>query len=351
MALGYLACAGCAATPPPPALELFAPPPPHCAPEPARRALDTFVRGNRPRYAAAMTRARAYLDALEVDPIKLRASHLKGKKKLVEALDAYARLYEIAAPEARPAIRARVGVLAQATLDARYHDMQTSDDRDFHEDATSYLRAALLLDRMGIDVSRYRAEIAAMKPRLDQHMRERGAHQRRTFHAYYQHFGLAEPFPLEGALGQGLIARKPDPDTLERADVYALTHEVYAAYEFGDKLDEEPFADPERLYLRGALPRLVVAWQGHRDPDLVAELVTSLRYLRFTGDPVYAEALGYLLDGQNASGSWGSYEPLRARFGDLVEQGFYLHTTMVAIEALSFGFEPLFRRGEGPECP
>ena len=79
-----LAClwgSGCGGPQPAPALELFAPPPPHCVPEPARRALDVFVRANRPRYAVAMTRARAFLDALEVDPIKLRASHLKGKKK------------------------------------------------------------------------------------------------------------------------------------------------------------------------------------------------------------------------------------------------------------------------------
>ena len=309
------------------------------------------MRGNRARYAVAMTRARAFLDALEIDPVKLRAAHLKGKKKLVEALDAYARLYEVAAPEARAGVMARIQALAATTADDRYHDMLTVDDREFREDATSYLRAALLLDRLGIDVRRYRAEIAAMKGRLDRHMRERGPHQRRAFHAYYQHFGLAEPFPLEGALGQGLVAQEREPDTLERLDVYELTHEVYAAYDFGDRLDDEPFADPERLYLRGALPRLLGAWRGRRDPDLVAELCTCLRYLRFTGDPEYVEALGYLLDVQNPDGSWGSYEPLRARLGDLVKQGFYLHTTMVAIDALSLGFEGVFRRSEAPECP
>ncbi len=86
-------------------------------------------------------------------------------------------------------------------------------------------------------------------------------------------------------------------------------------------------------------------------PDLVAELAACLRYLRFTGDPEYAAALGYLLDAQNADGSWGSYEPARARLGELVKQGFYLHTTMVAIEALSLGFADAFRRGEAPACP
>ena len=325
--------------------------PARCVPAPARRALDTFVRGERARYAAAITRARAFLDGLEVDPVKLRARGLKGKKKLVEALDAYHRLYQIASPEDRPALLARVEELARPTIEDRYHDMLTVDDREFHEDATSYLRAAVLLDGFGLDISRYRAGIAAAKGRLDAHLRERGPHQRRAFHGYYQHFGLTEPFTLEGALEQGLIARKAPPDELARADVYALTHEVYAAYDFGDRQDEEPFADPERLYLRGALPRLAATWRDRHDPDLVAELVACLRYLRFTGDPEYPGALRYLLDAQNADGSWGDYQAARARLGDLVKQGFYLHTTMVAIEALSLGFAEVFRRGEGPQCP
>jgi hypothetical protein len=338
-------------TPPPLEQPRAAPPPPRCVPAPARRALDAVVRGDRARYAAAITRARGFLDALEVDPIELRARGLKGKKKLVEALDAYSRLYQIASPADRPALLARVRDLARPTTEDRYHDLLTVDDRAFREDATSYLRAALLLDRLGLDITRYRAGIVAVKGRLDQHLRERGPHQRRAFQGYYRHFGLAEPFALEGALEQGLVARKVDPGGLARPDVYALTHEVYAAYDFGDHLDDDPFADPERLYLRGALPRLAAIWRDKHDPDLVAELAACLRYLRFTGDPEYVEALRYLLDGQNADGSWGSYEPARARLGDLIKQGFYLHTTMVAIEALSLGFADVFRRGEAPECP
>ncbi len=298
-----------------------------------------------------MARARGFLDGLEIDPSDLRAHGIKGKKKLVEALDAYSSLYRVADPAARPELYARIAALARVTTESRYHDMLTVDDRRFREDATSYLRAAYLLDRLGVDVRGYRAEIAAVKTRLDAHLSERGPHQRRAFHGYYQHFGLAEPSPLEGALDHGLIAHEPDPDGLSRLDVYALTHEIYAAYDFGDRLDQEPFADAERLYLRRALPRLVGIWRDRRDPDLVAELCACLRYLRFTDDPAYAEALGDLLEQQNADGSWGSYEAARARLGDLVKQGFYLHTTMVAIEGLSLGFEVVFRRDEAPECP
>jgi hypothetical protein len=343
--------AGCAG-PPAPSSEAQPPlSPARCVPAAARRALDVALRTDRARYAAAMARARAFLDGLEVDPLKLRAAGIKGKKKLVEALDAYGRLHRLAPAEQRPALLARIEELARPTKGDRYHDMLEIDDREFHEDATSYLRAAVLLDELGVDVTRYRTAIRAMKPRLDEHMLERGPHQRRAFHAYYQRFGLEEPFPLEGALEAGLIAKRPDPDGLSRADAYALTHEVYAAYDFGDRLDDDPFGDAARLYLRGALPRMVGTYQSKRDPDLVAELVACIRYVKFTGDPAYADGLRYLLDAQNADGSWGSYEAARARLGDLVKQGLYLHTTMVAIEALSLGFEDDYRRRDAPECP
>ena len=320
-------------------------------PAPERRALDAFVDRDHARYRAAIARARGFLDALEVDPIELRAHHIKGKKKLVEALDAYYRLYQIAAPQDRAGVLERVEALARSAADDRYHDLLTVDDHQFREDATSYLRAAFLLDRMGIDVRRYRAAIVAIKGRLDAHMGERGPHQRRAFHTYYRHFALAEPFPLAGALEQGLIAGKADPERLSRGDAYGLTHEIFSAYDFGDALDAEPFRDPEQRYLRGALPRLLALWRAKDDPDLVAELVTCLRYLRFTGDPEYAAALTYLFDRQNPDGSWGSYASARARLGERVKQGFYLHTTMVAIDALTLGFDDLFRRGEGPTCP
>lgn len=321
-----------------------------CTPADRRAALDAFVVARRGAYAATLGKARGFLDDLEVDPIKLRAVHLKGKKKLAEVVDAYYRLHLVAPPEARPAIVARVTALARPTLDDRYHDLLLLGDRELKEDATSYLRVAVLLDRLGVDITRYRAEIHNARWRLDAQMKDRGPHQRRAFHTYYQHFGLPEPFPLEGALDKGLIAARTDPDKLSRLDAYTFTHEIYAAYEFGDRLDAEPFTAAEHAYLRQALPRLLRVWLDKGDPDLVAEIVTCLRYVRATADPIYPEALGKLLDTQNTDGSWGSYETARARLGDWVKQGFYLHTTMVVIEALTLGFEDRFRAGEGPVC-
>ncbi len=345
VAIGGILLGACA---PPPVASPFARPPPGappplapvCGADPLSQD-DTFAAKNFARYEAAITAARDFLDALDVDPAALRARNIKGKKKLVEALDAYYRLYQIARPGERGKLLARVAALAKPTSEDAYHDMLTVDDQVFKEDATSYLRAAFLLDRMGLDTTRYRRAIAACKARLDAHMKERGPHQRRAFHTYYQHFGLAEPFPLEGALADGLVARRADPDAMERMDAYALTHEVFAAYAFGDDLETYAFGTADRAYLRAALAKLGARALADHDADLVAEIVTCLRLLGMLDEPFFARGLAFLLAAQNLDGSWGHYEKLRARFGDFVKQGYYLHTTMVAVEALVLGFQLL----------
>lgn len=321
-----------------------------CSSKEQRAALDAFVAKRRDAYVASIAKARGFLDGLEVDPIALRAVRIKGKKKLTEALDSYYRLWQVAPPDARAAIKKRVEALAVPTREDRYHDLLLVPDPVLKEDATSYLRAAVLLDRMGVDIKRYREEISNAKWRLDAQMKDRGPHQRRAFHTYYKHFGLTEPFELQGALGHGLIAGRADPDKLSRLDVYAVTHEVYAAYDFGEALDADPFSQGDLDYLSVALPKLMTVWLDKKDPDLVAELIACQRYVRMTGDPTYARGLEYLLTSQNPDGSWGSYEAMRARLGEYVKQGFYLHSTMVAIEALTLGFEEMFRKGEGPVC-
>jgi hypothetical protein len=310
-----------------------------------------FLRDHQPDYLRAIARARRFLDGLAVDPLELRAHGIKGKKKLVEALDAYRRLLQIADPPEKGALLDRIRELAAVTYEDRYHDMQTLDERQLDEDATSYLRAAYLLGRMGLDIERYRREIALCQPRLDARLARRGPHQRLAFHTYYAYFHLEEPFPLETSLQKGVIAARRDPATLPLEGIYGLTHEVFVPFDFGDALDAHPFSADDMAYLAPALDTLVARAIAANDPDLVAELCACLRYLRLVHRPSYRDALSFLLASQNEDGSFGHYERESARLHDFVRQGYYLHTTMVAIEALALSFHAPESRAGIEVCP
>jgi hypothetical protein len=307
-------------------------PPPTPQPTPSLEEL-------RPRYRAAVARARAWLDALKVDPLELREHGIKGKKKLVEQLEAYYKLWQVAGPAERAKLLARIREVVAITGEDRYHDMETISDRAFKEDATSYLRAALLMERLGLDTRRYRQEIAKAQPRLDAHLRLRGPHQRQVFHWYYRHFGLREPFPLGESLRSGTIAARPDPRQLPVMTAYDITHEVYALYEYGDRLDVDPFDAAAKQYLASAMPALLRRFASEGNVDLAGELLECMHYLRLQSSPAFAEGVRFLLDAQNADGSWGRYERARQRLGDYVRQGFLLHTTEVAVEALAAVFD------------
>jgi hypothetical protein len=298
-----------------------------------------FLADNRARYLEALRRTGGWLDAVQTDPAELRAHGIKGKKKLAELLDAYAYL-ERYAPEAdRAHLRERFAAAAAVTGSGEYHDMARIGDHEFKEDATSYLRVGYLMDRMGLDTSRYREEIAQVQPRLDAHLRTRGSHQLMVFHWYYQHFGLAEPFDLAGAFTTGIIRSRPAAAAIDTTKAYGLTHEIFVPYHYGEDLDAKFFTAEDQAYLRPVLEELALRYRVQGDPDIEAELVSCQRFLGFTDSPGYRDALAYLLDAQRPDGSWGDYERLRPRFGDYVRQGFYLHTTSVAIEALTVAFE------------
>lgn len=304
------------------------------------RMIDTFLNLNEERYREALVRTRSWLDTLEVNPTDLRAHGIKGKKKLAELLDVYLRLYDLAATGDKQALLERIRSITALTATPGYHDMLRVTDQQFKEDSTSYLRVAFLMDRFGLDTKLYRQEILKVLPRLNDHMKYRGSDQRMAFHLYYKHFGLEEPFPLQAAYQTGVISSRHDPAWFKqnKMEMYNLTHEIFVPYEFGEKLDADFFAEPDKAYLRPLLADLTAYGIGLGDADITAELTSCLRYLHFTDLPVYQASLQYLLKSQRPDGKWGDYERHRGYYGDYVNQAFYLHTTLVVVDALTTAF-------------
>ncbi|MFH1477023.1 MAG: hypothetical protein ABIH24_05990 [Verrucomicrobiota bacterium] len=306
----------------------------------SRGMINTFLDANQACYREALVRTRSWLDTLEVNPTDLRVRGIKGKKKLVELLDVYLRLYNVALAGEKKALQERIISITAQTAAPGYHDMLRVTDRQFKEDSTSYLRAAFLMDRFGLDTRLYRQEILKILPRLNAQMKYRGVDQRMAFHLYYRHFGLVEPFPLQAAFQAGVIAARHDPAWFKqnRMEIYSLTHEIFVPFEFGEKLDADFFAEPDKAYLRPLLADLTAFGISQDDADITAELTSCLRYLHFTDLPVYQESLRYLLQSQRPAGKWGNYEQHRGFYGDYVNQAFYLHTTLVVVDALTTAF-------------
>ena len=304
------------------------------------KMIAVFLNANEQRYRTTLVRTRSWLDALEVNPTDLRAHGIKGKKKLAELLDVYLRLYEIAEPADKPVLLERIHSITAVTATPGYHDMARITDQQFKEDSTSYLRVAFLMDRFGLDTKLYRQEIIKVLPRLNTHMKYRGSDQRMAFHLYYQHFGLEEPFPLQSAYQTGVISSRHDPAWFKqnKMEMYNMTHEIFVPYEFGEKLDAAFFSEPDKAYLRPLLADLTTYSIGIDDADITAELTSCLRYLHFTDLPLYQESLQYLLKSQRPDGKWGSYEQHRNYYGDYINQAFYLHTTLVVVDALTTAF-------------
>lgn len=282
-----------------------------------------------------MRLSKAWLDTVETDPREIRDYGLKGKKKLVELFDAYLTVYPFVPKEQQKDIDLRLNRIARITQTPGYHDMNSIEDAQFDEDSLSYLRLCYLLARKGFNTDIYQQGIKKMIPRLNARMAQRGANQQMTFDRYYNFFHIKEPFPLVKSFENGIIAQRITPQALDEMDVYRLTHEIFAVYEYGDRPQVDFFTKDDRIYLRSALTDLIRTYIGKRDLDLAAELITCMSLLNWQSEPICNQAIAFLLSGQNPDGSFGNYESLRVIYEGYVKEGFYLHTTSVALKALS----------------
>lgn len=290
-------------------------------------------------YLALKARTWAWLDQLEVNPILLRQNGVKGKKKLAEILQGYVSLARYARDVAAQArIQQRVTDLANYTQQADYHDMGVTSDTDFLQNSMSYLRVLELLAYLGHDTASYREHVRTIQPRLDAHLPQRGPWQRAMFALYYTRLGLEKP-PVLLASVPGIIHERFPPAQYDQDRAYMLTHEVFVAFDYGARRQQEDFTADDLAYLRQILPVLAYTALSRFDADLLAETLLCMLYLGWHTTPLYCQGLHYLLDHQNANGTWGNYDAWRAPDDTYFEQRVYLHTTVVALQALIETYE------------
>ncbi len=278
--------------------------------------------------------ARTWLDSLLLDTAELQRNGVKGKKKLAEILGVYWDYFRHSQdPEERAAILRRVRALAAQTAMPAYHNLVTCAETELTQNSMSYLRVLRVMEDFGLDTSGYRRDLLKARARLDEHVGKRGAWQKAVFAGYYDRFGLEKPPSLRGVENvQGVVAARTPPGQFTLVTAYKLTHEVFAAFDYGNSTRQDVFEAPDLEYLRQTLGVLAHTFIQKGEPDILAEILSSMSYLGYAGEPVHALGIESLLESQNPDGSWGRYS--EQQHGKYVAQKLYLHTTGVAVQAL-----------------
>eukprot|EP01044_Picomonas_judraskeda_P023296 COSAG03_NODE_6067_length_1121_cov_0.828767_1_plen_252_part_00 len=212
-------------------------------------------------YESSRRAALTWLYGVDVDATALMAHRIKGKKKLAEALGGYAlfRRHADETEQRRIDERVRQLMAMPGNRGAMYHDLGSVriDDTTFKQNSMSYLRVLWLLQQLGHETAEYLDEVRSIKPRLDAHLHHRGPWQRAMFREYYQRFGLAWPSSLAVGTDGGIepeVRGQLGVDAYDRNKGYALTHEVFVAFDYGDAPTQSRFSSKDLCYLSRILP-------------------------------------------------------------------------------------------------
>jgi hypothetical protein len=176
-----------------------------------------------------------------------------------------------------------------------------------------------LADVVKLDLSELEMEIARVPPSL-----------KALYAAYLSAARIDLGLSLEDLRRQGMLARRPREMDLTLADVYYLTHEIYA---FTDYASIPLRASPEEAaYLRRVLPFYTLFYSSLNNLDIVGELASCLHSAGMRDTFAYQEAIRVLMERQNFDGSFGFIDP-RGREAP-PDPREYLHPTMNALWVL-----------------
>jgi hypothetical protein len=285
-------------------------------------------------YDDLIKRTKKFADNLNFDLDYIRKKGLADKKFLAEYLGMYLKLDKAFKDETISSeIRKKLDPFYQITLDPKFHNMTTVDDKLFKKNSMSYMRIMWLFNELGFDTTFYKKELLKVKKRMDTHLKKRGEWQRAVFDKYYDFFNLKKPTIIKYAkkLKGPITTRKPI-EFYKRTNAYILTHFLFAAYDYGNKKTQDRFTKADIKYLKDILPQIIKKFELKQNDDIVAELLTCLILIGDTDTQSFKLSFARLLRRQNNDGSFGSYERSRKKIGSDVEFRQYMHTTLVALE-------------------
>lgn len=141
---------------------------------------------------------------------------------------------------------------------------------------------------------------------------------------------------VEALRPRGMLRLQPPRDSLDRMQVYFLTHEVFGLSDYG--LRPMKLDPGERAYLERSLPFWSQQYRAALDPDLLAEIVICDQVVGTTDSAIYRDAVRFLLACQSPNGYF--MEPPKAQIDAQLRPADRMHLQMVVLQAL-LGHEAL----------
>ena len=275
----------------------------------------------------ALRRAEDWLVAVRVDPF---AGSVPAFRRFVLEVEAWHRLWALAPTEAE---RSRLTGEVRPRLQAALDRAGLKEILAMPEGNEAFSEMAVLADRCrthGFDPGPIAEALAANRAALRAEVESAPASAQAVYAAYLEAAGSPIRLKGEEILARGMLRLRPREIDLTLADVYYLTHEIFARSDYAlSKL--RGLAPEEEAYLLRVLPFFALFYARLGKIDILGEILTFLHAAGMRDTHAYREGIRTLLERQEPDGSFRDAGAGPAR----PDRSDRLHPTLNAITALA----------------
>lgn len=276
----------------------------------------------------AISRALAWLSSTETDPFSGGVASFRQFTIEVECWHRLAALEE--AGEARRSFEREAGarISRAAQAEALRGVLRSAGGQD------ALTEVALLAARArahGLDPAPFAVVLAENRRQIETEVARVPPSIRILYAALLPAAGVPPPVTVGEELPRGMLARRPAETDMTLADVYYLTHEIFALSDYA--LGSLNGMDPEQTaYLLRVLPFFATFYAAGNNLDILGELLACMVAAGMADTHAYQEGIRCLLERQNPDGSFGTPDP--GALGRPAVPGDYLHATLNGLTPL-----------------
>ncbi|MBD3160503.1 MAG: hypothetical protein GF346_00155 [Candidatus Eisenbacteria bacterium] len=275
----------------------------------------------------AIRRAEDWVATVRVGPF---AGTVRSFRRFALETEIWHRLWRLAPTDAE---RARFAGEVRSRLQRVLDRQRLQAILELPEGTDTFTEMLILADRCrthGLDPAPIAEAMSNHRGALRSEIDRAPPSIQALYAVYLEAVGSPIRLDREEVLSRGMLVRRPREADLTLADVYYLTHEVFALCDYGlspmRSLSEEAEA-----YLLRVLPFYTLFYGRLQKNDIVGELLVCLHAAGMRDTYAYREGIRLLLERQAVDGSFGD-GPSTVLGGEPSDR---LHATLNAVTALA----------------